>query len=164
MVDVGGAARQSVVVRPGAATAVVGLATADVELVVVAEGLGPVGPQGAAGRPIQVFVQATQPVTGVAPGDIWVKKPPVAAPQPTFLWSGAAWEPLYGEAGAPSAYEHVQSTTSARWTVFHLLHFDPQVRVVNTAGNTVRGAVTYVDRDNLTIDFSEKIAGTAYLS
>lgn len=118
------------------------------------------GPAGTTG-----FVSASAPPASVARvGDIWVKKPPTTVPQPTFVWDGAAWLPIYGEAGAPSSYEHQQAGATAHWIISHLLHFEPQVKVVNTAGNTVHGAVAYTDNDNLTIDFSEPVAGVAYLS
>jgi len=164
MVDIGGAAQQSVEVRPSIATLDLGLATAEIEVVVVADGLGPVGPQGPPGRSMHVFVQAGAPVVGVEIGDVWTKTPPVMVPQPTFIWDGTFWLPIYGDGGAPSYYEHQQATAATHWSIMHLLHYEPQVRVVNTTGNTVRGAVSYTDNDNLAIDFSEPIAGTAYLS
>jgi len=164
VVDIGGATQQSVEVRPSAAAFDLGLATEDIDLVVIVEGLGPAGPQGPTGRSTHVFVQAGAPSVGVASGDIWIKSPPVMIPQPTFIWNGTDWLPLYGDNAAPSHYEHTQSTAAARWTIAHLLHYDPAVRVMNTTGNTVHGAVTYLDDDNLIIDFSEPIAGTAYLS
>ena len=164
MVDIGGAAQQSVAVRPSTAALDLELATADVDLIVVADGIGPVGPQGPQGRSVHAYVQAGVPVLDVAPGDLWIKTPPVLVPQPTFVWNGTAWLPIYGEGGAPSYYEHQQTTAATRWSIMHLMHYEPQVRVINTAGNTVRGAVTYSNNDNLSIDFSEPIAGTAYLS
>jgi len=161
VVDIGGAVEQSVEVRPSVTTLDLGLATTDIDLVVIVEGIGPAGPQG---RSIHVFVQAGAPSVGVMPGDIWIKKPPAMVPQPTFIWDGVSWLPIYGDNAAPSYYEHHQDIAATHWTIAHLLHYEPQVRVVNTGGNTVRGAVSYPDNDNLTIDFSEPIAGTAYLS
>jgi hypothetical protein len=164
VVDIGGAAEQSVEMRTSVEVVDFQLATTDFEMIVVAEGVGPVGPQGPQGRSTHVFVQATMPTTGVVAGDVWIKTPPVLVPQPTFVSDGTSWLPIYGEAGAPSGYEHKQTTAATRWSIMHLMHYEPQVHVVNTAGNTVRGAVTYTNNDNLTIDFSEPIAGTAYLS
>lgn len=70
-----------------------------------------------------------------------------------------------GPAGpAGGTYEHVQSTAFAEWTITHGLGFRPNVRVIDDAGSTIEGDVTYVDADQLTIAFSLPITGTAYLS
>jgi hypothetical protein len=164
VVDIGGAGEQNVEVQPHVDSLDVQLATTDFEMLVIAEGVGPVGPTGPPGRSMHAFIQAAMPTTGIVAGDIWIKSPPVLVPQPTFVSDGTSWVPIYGEAGAPSAYEHRQTTAATRWSIMHLMHYEPQVRVINTAGNTVRGAVTYTDNDNLRIDFSEPIAGVAYLS
>jgi hypothetical protein len=96
MVTVGGDTQQ-VEARQEPERLVVGLAITDVELVVTAEGLGPVGPVGPQGRSIALYEQATAPTDDLYEGDIWVKKPPVTSPQPIYLWDGDEWLPMYGE-------------------------------------------------------------------
>lgn len=142
-----------------------GLATTDLDLVVELEGMGPQGPVGPRGESVETYVQPDEPAhTELEPGDVWIKKPPVLNPQPTFMWDGIGWVPLYGEYGPTSGYyEHIQDTAASQWSVAHLLHYKPPVSIENIAGNDVRGSVTYVDDDHLTIDFSEPIAGWAYL-
>jgi hypothetical protein len=165
VVDVGTDNQQDVLVRQGVQAARVGLATSEVEVIVTAEGVGPAGPQGAPGTPVACYVQSDPPPSAdLHAGDMWIKEPPVLIPQPTFIWNGSTWRPIYGEVGVAGYYQHDQPTPSTRWTINHLLHYQPQVRVENTTGNTVRGSVDYPTIDTVTIDFSEPIAGTAYLS
>lgn len=143
----------------------VGLAVSDMDLIVILEGVGPQGPLGPQGESVGTYVQPDEPPSGeLEVGDVWIKKPPELNPQPTFVWDGTVWAPLYGDYGPTSGYyEHVQGTATNHWAITHLLHYKPSVTIENTAGNDVRGAVTYTDDDHLVIDFTEPIAGRAYL-
>jgi hypothetical protein len=165
-IPLGATIEQESVQAEQVATAI-GLATNEVDVVVSVTGIGPRGPRGLKGDPITAFVQEDAPdpeIETLDAGDIWIKKPPLAMPQPTFIWDGEAWLPIYGEAAVSGNYEYHQSDPQAHWEISHLLHYEPSIRVVETGGHTVRGTVTFLDNDNLTIDFSEPIAGTAYLS
>jgi hypothetical protein len=148
-------------------TIAIGLALEDVQLIVVLEGVGPGGPQGPQGHSQTTYVQQDEPAASeLVAGDVWIKKPPALTPQPTFIWDGTSWNAIYGEGGGSggSYFEYHQAVAATRWTIQHLLHYEPAVTVKNPAGNTVRGSVKHVDDNNLTIDFSEAIAGVAYLS
>lgn len=57
-----------------------------------------------------------------------------------------------------------QSTASNTWTVNHNLGRIPLVTTVNDAGQVIIGDVTHVDSNNVTINFSEALTGTIYLT
>jgi hypothetical protein len=157
---------QPVLVAPSGETAQLALAITDVEVMVAAEGVGPPGPPGPPGEAAQTLVQPDPPdpdEVDLDVGDFWIKKPPVATPQPVFTWDGTDWMPIYGEAGTGGFYTHYQMVPAYQWTIMHLLHYEPPVTVENTAGNDVRGSVAYVNEDTVTIDFSEPMTGVAYI-
>ena len=80
--------------------------------------------------------------------------------------AGAVWPVLLQPGGAAAApgYTHVQASASATWTINHPLGFQPNVVVVDSAGEQVEGEVDYVDGDTITVKFSAAFSGTAYLS
>jgi len=61
-------------------------------------------------------------------------------------------------------YVHVETPASASWVINHALGKNPSVTVIDGSGNTVVGAITYTDVNNLTLDFNTAFAGTAYLN
>jgi hypothetical protein len=61
-------------------------------------------------------------------------------------------------------YTHIQSVSSANWTITHNLGFPPSVSVVDSGGNHVVGDVNYVSANVLTVSFSSPFGGSAYLS
>lgn len=77
-----------------------------------------------------------------------------------------------GATGAPGQdgedvdlnYVHIQNSPSAHWTVNHNLHKFPSVTVVDSALTTVIGQVSFVDSDNIVIDFSGAFSGKAYIN
>lgn len=71
-----------------------------------------------------------------------------------------------GPRGAPGSttYVHQQVSPSAVWTIAHNTGRYPSVTVVDSAGSTVFGDVTYIDDDTLTISFSGGFAGEAFLN
>jgi hypothetical protein len=95
---------------------------------------------------------------------------------PVRVRTSAGWQDLalvgppgpQGPPGAPGTgvggSSHVQGTPAALWTINHALDFQPNVVVVDSAGNQVEGDVRYLDADTLTIAFSAAFSGTAYLS
>ena len=61
-------------------------------------------------------------------------------------------------------YEHVQNTPSATWTIQHDLGKFPSVTSVNINNVAMYGEVTYIDSNNLTINFSAGFSGKAYMN
>ena len=61
-------------------------------------------------------------------------------------------------------YTFTQSSASATWTVQHNLEKYPSVTVIDSANDVVYGNTTYIDENNLTINFSAPFSGKAYLN
>lgn len=59
---------------------------------------------------------------------------------------------------------HDQGVPSAIWTINHGLGCRPNVSVTDTGGQSYTGAVTYIDDNNLTIEFNSGFSGKAYLN
>lgn len=66
----------------------------------------------------------------------------------------------------PRSYRHAQGVPASLWIVEHNMGvFPASIHVEDTAGNDWIGEVTYVDTNNLTIDFgTASFAGYAYLT
>lgn len=60
-----------------------------------------------------------------------------------------------------SHYTHVQGVPAATWYASHGLNRKPPVTVVDSSGKVVYGDVTYVDANNVRLDFSGAFSGTA---
>lgn len=74
-----------------------------------------------------------------------------------------------GVPAVSGVYQHNQTHPSATWTVNHNLGYFPNVRVVDTGGNTIDGQIADVDNNSLTINFflsgaPYALIGKAYLS
>ena len=63
-----------------------------------------------------------------------------------------------------SAYKHNQLSASNQWIIKHDLNKYPSVTVVDSAGTTVFGDVTYVSTNKLIIYFNGEFSGKAYLN
>jgi hypothetical protein len=61
-------------------------------------------------------------------------------------------------------YVHTQAVPSAIWNVQHNLNKFPSVTSVNNSNIKMFGEVTYVDENNLTINFSAGFSGKAYIN
>ena len=57
-----------------------------------------------------------------------------------------------------------QTESSNLWIIQHNLNYKPNVYTENNDGNEIRGSITQVDTNNLTISFSSPVSGKAYLS
>jgi hypothetical protein len=101
------------------------------------------------------------PAGGGGGGDaLWVGT--TAPSDPSIeLWYDTD-EPL----GAPlgMGYIHTQGTVASTWTIDHNLPFYPNVTVVDSAGDTVDGNITYPLTTRVVLTFSAAFSGTAYLS
>ena len=65
---------------------------------------------------------------------------------------------------ADKSFEFTQPTPSAQWTIQHNMNKFPSVSVVNNNNVLMYGETTYVDKNNLTINFSAGFSGKAYLN
>ncbi|MFA7269833.1 MAG: hypothetical protein WC073_10855 [Sterolibacterium sp.] len=71
---------------------------------------------------------------------------------------------IYQGGGADKHYAHSQLIPSDTWLVAHNLGKHPSATVVDSAGSVVIGDVSYIDSNNLQLNFSGAFAGTAYLN
>ena len=61
-------------------------------------------------------------------------------------------------------FTFTQASASASWTIQHNLEKYPSVTVIDSANDVVYGNTTYIDENNLTINFSAPFSGKAYLN
>ena len=59
-------------------------------------------------------------------------------------------------------YVHVQTTSTAVWSIQHNLNKFPSVTVVDSGGSVVVGETVYIDNNNIKITFSSAFSGKAY--
>lgn len=57
-----------------------------------------------------------------------------------------------------------QTTPIETWAIQHDMEKFPAVTIVDAAGNEIIGDVAYLDANNVTVTFTSKIAGKAYLN
>lgn len=79
----------------------------------------------------------------------------------TLVFDGSNWT-----VSTPtiSTITFTQSVASTTWVIAHNLNRFPSVTVVDSAGSTVGGNVTYNSANQMTLSFSAAFAGTAYLN
>lgn len=58
-------------------------------------------------------------------------------------------------------YIHYQRIAAETWKVEHNLDKFPSVTIVDSAESTVVGEVTYIDENNLTVEFASAFSGKA---
>jgi hypothetical protein len=68
------------------------------------------------------------------------------------------------DAGGDKNFVFTQATPSATWSIQHNLNKFPSVTSVNNSNIKMFGEVTYVDENNLTINFSAGFSGKAYMN
>jgi len=61
-------------------------------------------------------------------------------------------------------YVYVQATAATTWNIQHNLDKFPSVSVVNINNILMYGQVTYIDLNNLIIEFSAGFSGKAYMN
>ena len=76
---------------------------------------------------------------------------------------------IFGEFTNPASegnktFVFVQATPSTDWSIQHNMNKFPSVAVVNNNNILMYGDTTYVDENNLTINFSAGFSGKAYLN
>lgn len=67
-----------------------------------------------------------------------------------------------GPSGQSFAFE--QQSSASAWNITHNLGFQPNVVVQDYGSNTYEGSVEYLNVNELTITFTQPLAGYAYLS
>jgi hypothetical protein len=65
---------------------------------------------------------------------------------------------------ATQTFVHNQLVSSSSWVVSHGMNKRPSVQVVSNTGDAVVGDVSYVDDNNLVINFVAAFGGKAYLN
>jgi hypothetical protein len=82
-----------------------------------------------------------------------------------FAWDGAQWvSPEAPSGGTTNSYVHDQAIPAATWNIQHNLGYFPNVTVVDSSERVVFGDVTYIDNNNITVDFAGGFSGKAYVS
>ena len=61
-------------------------------------------------------------------------------------------------------YVHTQASPSTTWNINHALGGRPSVTIVDSAGTTVIGEVTYISDTQVRVDFTAAFSGFAYLT
>ena len=57
-----------------------------------------------------------------------------------------------------------QTTPSSIWTLVHGLGFNPNITTTDEVGQEILGIVTYLDSNTIKVEFTNPVAGYAYLS
>jgi hypothetical protein len=114
------------------------------------------------------LVTLTDPPAGAAPHTLTLAAAgPMVIAAVGELMRGPAGEPgAAGPAGSPGDCHatHLQPLAADTWQVVHNLDKRPSVTVVDSAGDTVEGDVTYLDSNRLSIHFSAAFSGSAFLN
>ena len=69
-----------------------------------------------------------------------------------------------GGGGGDKTYVYTQAVASAVWNINHNLNKYPSVSAVNINNIVYYGDITYIDSNNLTIEFSAGFSGKAYMN
>ena len=71
------------------------------------------------------------------------------------------WVPVGGTSGG--FYVHHQTVPAAVWSIIHGLPYNPNITVIDSAGDVVEGGISY-SLGMVTLTHSAAFAGIAYLS
>lgn len=66
--------------------------------------------------------------------------------------------------GEDKTYVYAQSTAAKSWDIEHNLNKYPAVTIVDSGNNVVVGEVTYLDKNNVRVNFNAAFSGNAYLN
>lgn len=76
--------------------------------------------------------------------------------------------PYYTVGGDPVAadknYVYTQTTPSNIWSINHKLNKMPSVTLINSANEQIYGDVTYIDKNNIKVEFSAEVSGKAIMN
>lgn len=62
------------------------------------------------------------------------------------------------------SYTHTQSIAASPWTINHNLGFKPSVEILSAGGVEIEGEVVHVSVNQVVINFTSSITGTARLN
>lgn len=82
----------------------------------------------------------------------------------SFTVGGEYYSFLMLSSASDKEYVHTQSVPQSTWNVSHGLKKKPSVTIVDSADDVVYGDITYVDNNNVTINFSGAFSGKAYFN
>jgi hypothetical protein len=63
-----------------------------------------------------------------------------------------------------SSFTYTQGVAETTWNIQHNMGKFPSITVIDTANTVVTGQYTYIDNNNVTLNFSAAFAGKAYLN
>lgn len=66
--------------------------------------------------------------------------------------------------GEDKTYVYSQVVAAKTWDIEHNLNKYPSVSVVDSGNNVVVGEVTYIDKNNVRVNFNAAFSGNAYLN
>lgn len=70
-----------------------------------------------------------------------------------------------GPAGTSGgSFKFEQQSESTNWTIIHNLGYHPAVTIQDYGQNTIEGNITYIDGEQVVMEFSVPVSGYAYLS
>jgi hypothetical protein len=81
----------------------------------------------------------------------------------TFNGETEEWELDAGSGDEESGVYDFEFAASTTWVINHLLVGFPRVTLRNTSGAVIQGFVVYDSNSQITVTFSEAVAGTAHL-
>lgn len=113
---------------------------------------GEQGIQGERGAQGEQGIQGIQGEQGLSAYQIWLQNGNIGTEQ-DYLASLKV-----------NSYTHYQISASQEWMINHNIGKFPSVSVVDSAGTVVIGDVTYIDMNNLIIQFISAFSGKAYLN
>ncbi len=91
-------------------------------------------------------------VTGITSGSTNIQYPSAAAVYNIVMIN------------ADKNFRYTQNVPSKIWSITHMLGKRPSVTITDSAGTTIEGMISYVDLNNLTVEFSVAFSGYAELN
>lgn len=117
------------------------------------------GPQGKPGEPGKIWLPTIDENKILS----WTQNDGVVPPDPVDL--NILLEPVdYDLVKERTIYSHEQAQASTTWLINHNLGYYPSVSTTTYGGTTIIGAIKYIDKNNLTVEFTVEVAGYAHLS
>jgi hypothetical protein len=121
------------------------------------------GQQGAPGSKI-ISGSGTPGASVGVPGDIYIDTDnPPKFYGPKTVDSGWPETPFF-TLSSNRRFVYEQAIPSSTWSIAHDLGGYPSVSVVDSAKTQVVGEVTYIDEENIVVEFSSAFAGLAFLT
>ena len=71
---------------------------------------------------------------------------------------------IHFDIAGDKTYEFTQTVPATTWNIQHNLSKFPSITVIDTGNTVVIGQYTYIDNNNVTLNFSAGFAGKAYLN